>query len=274
MLKKINYTIESKRIHDHPLWNILVWNKDLVYIPAYHLCRLKPFRTFFFRILGTTGAYEPKNSAIISQKYHFLYFYIPKVASTSIKKSLAHTLYGRDIENRVHSYCFDEVIDITGEEYGSYFKFSFVRNPWDRVVSCYCDKILHKDFTNYKYKNGVYRKFIHRYGTRFRMGMSFERFIEIICNLQDTESDRHFRSQHTYIIDSEENCLVNFIGKFENIHADLAYIRRQTGLPNTELSVANQSRRAWGYKNFYTEKTKKMVTKRYAKDIDLFHYKF
>lgn len=274
LLKRLNYWIESKRVHKGPHWKLLVLSKDMLYLPVHYLCMLKPFRAYFFKYFGTTGKYDPRVRGIVSHKYKFIYFYIPKVASTTLKKDLAKTLFHRDINERVHMFCFDEVIDIQSGEYEDYFKFALVRNPWDRLLSCYSDKILHTNVTNDEFKNGVFRRYVRRYKDLFYMGMPFDEFIRVISNIPDEKAERHFRSQYVYITDKNDNILVDFIGKFENISSDLSFISKKTQIANFSHFHENRSNRPEDYKEIYTEETKEIVAKRYKKDIQMFGYEF
>lgn len=274
MLKKLNYWIESKRIDSSMEAKFLVLIKDKIYLPVHYLCDIKKFRELFFRLFGTTGRYEPKNRGIASIEKRFIFFYIPKVASTSIKKALAKALFDKNINARVHTFWFDEVIDVKKGEYPDYFKFTFVRNPWDRIVSCYSDKILHEDVTNYKYKNGVFRRYVRKYKHLFYRGMPFEEFVRVISRIPDERADRHFRSQRSFIIDENDNILVDFIGKFEALSGDLAVLCEKTGLENMHFFHENKSKRGKDYRDLYTEETKRLIEERYKDDIELFHYRF
>jgi chondroitin 4-sulfotransferase 11 len=274
MLKKLNYWFESKRIDDRPSRKALVSVKDTVYIPVHYLCEIGLFRKIFFHLFGTTGRYEPGNRGIISHKKRFIYFYIPKVASTTIKRGIAKALFGRSIGAGVHRFWFDEVVDIKKGEYEDHFKFSFVRNPWDRVISCYSDKILHENVTNHQYINGVFRRYVSKYKDLFYMGMTFEDFVRVISKIPDTQADRHFRSQRCFITDQDGNDLTDFVGRFENLRSDLAFVARRTGLGPFKLYHENKSTRPSDYRRMYTEGTKRLIAERYKDDIERFDYRF
>lgn len=274
ILKRLNYWSESQRV-DGGLKNRLVVSiKDAIYFPVHYLCVFKPIRKFFFHFFGTLGCYNPKNRAITSRKHRFIYFYIPKVASTSLKRILSKNLLGLDTGKRVHCVYFEEVIDVKGGEYEDFFKFAFVRNPWDRIVSCYADKILHEDVTNNKYKNGVFRRYERKFGNTFHMGMSFESFVKVIHGIPDHEADRHFQSQHNFISDKNGRILVDFVGRFENLAEDYAHIARKCGLADFVLPHENRSKRANDYRSLYTPETRRLIEERYQRDIELFDYRF
>ncbi len=274
MLRKLNFWIESKRIDDRLEARSLVLIKDLIYLPVHYLCEIKKIRKVFFRLFGTTGRYEPENRGIISIEKRFIFFYIPKVASTTIKKALAKTLFDKIVDARVHTFWFDEVIDVKNGDYPDYFKFTFVRNPWDRIVSCYSDKILHEDVTNYKYKNGVFRRYIRKYKNLFYRGMPFEEFVKVISRIPDNRADRHFRSQRSFITDKNDNILVDFIGRFEKLPKDLAFLSKKADLKDIPFFHENKSKREKDYRMMYTEETRRLVAERYKNDIELFDYRF
>jgi chondroitin 4-sulfotransferase 11 len=274
MLKKLNYFIESKRVEKGPGAKSLVLIKDLTYLPVHYLCEIKGFRKFFFHLFGTTGRYEPKNRGIVSIEKRFIFFFIPKVASTTIKKALVRALFDKIINARVHCFWFNEVIDVKKGEYPDYFKFTFVRNPWDRILSCYSDTILHEDVTNYKYKNGVFRRYVRKYKNLFYRGMPFEEFVRVISRIPDERADRHFRSQHSFITDENDNILVDFIGRFEKLSKDLAFLSEKTDFKDMPFFHENKSKREKDYRMRYTEETRRLVAERYKNDIKLFDYRF
>ena len=118
--------------------------------------------------------------AIISRKHRLIYIYIPKVACSSLKKSLLPLF---DLEDNLdpHQAPFPKIPDWRIISQKEYFTFAFVRNPWDRLVSCYRDKIR-SDYTNNETTvNGVFIGFLEKYGNRFYGGMTFTEFATEVC---------------------------------------------------------------------------------------------
>ncbi len=72
---------------------------------------------------------DQSHAAWVSEKYRTIYFLINKCASSSIKEVLLSKSSFRRIR----------VKKLKNSE--NYFKFTFVRNPYDRIVSAYKDKI-------------------------------------------------------------------------------------------------------------------------------------
>ena len=60
-----------------------------------------------------------------------IFIHIPKCAGVSVSKALFGNLAGG------HSRVVDYQLVFNSNEYSNYFKFTFVRNPWDRLVSAF-----------------------------------------------------------------------------------------------------------------------------------------
>lgn len=215
---------------------------------------------------------------IALDNYKTIYIPIPKVANSSIK-SVCADLLGLEIpegfnkvtvfDGRPFPFLDKDEVD---SEYKDYFKFAFVRNPWDRLVSLWAEKIHSDASLNSKFLvNGVGRG-LARYEC-FYAGMSFEAFARVIAKIPDALADPHFASQHTFICNQQGQVLVDFIGRFETLEDDFMYIGRRIGTERFRLPhlVRSNHRK---YRDYYTDKTKRLVEQRYAKDIELFEYSF
>jgi hypothetical protein len=228
---------------------------------------------------------------IVLYKYKAIYFFIPKVACTSLKKVCADLLNIKLVKRYVgvkkvlkkedvwerdslfHEIDFpylkkNEISTI----YKDYFKFCFVRNPWDRMVSCYNNKItFNNNLNNSQFRKGISGRFSKYKG--FKAGMSFEEFVCSIKNIPDTKSEELFKSQYLTITDEKRNLLVDFIGKFERLDKDFSYVCKRIGLPDIKLPYLMKSKHKH-YRKYYSNKTQEIVRRRYKKDIDMFSYKF
>ena len=210
--------------------------------------------------------------AIISHKNKYIYYYVPKVACSTIRKMLAN------FEGIEWKHAWDGKTDFSYidpkqiTKHLTYFKFAFVRNPWDRLVSCYFDKVVSvksmkkDDFKNFNncVSGGEYINF-KKYGKDFK-NMEFPEFAEFVCTLRDSESDGHFRSQHTFVGNTD------FVGRFENLHDDLNKLRKKLRMNIQEEHLMKSAHR--NYKDYYDDKLINMVSKRYTVDIKLYGYKY
>jgi len=211
--------------------------------------------------------------------YGAVYIEIAKVASSSLKTVFA-PLLGIDlltVDGNPHDIDFPRPPRpaVDGERfYPGLFTFAFVRNPWDRLVSCYRDKIRGEadDFTGFA-ESGV-AHCLAGFDV-FTAQMAFEDFVRAVAAIPDDEADDHFRSQHPYLTNSSGAIAVDVVGRFENLDSDFRDIVRTAGLPLAfplpRLQAARVSHR---YQDFYAPATRKAVARRYARDIDLFSYEF
>jgi chondroitin 4-sulfotransferase 11 len=226
---------------------------------------------------------------IISDEHRFVYLAVPKVASTSILNSLLpffdFDLAAENLESLrkgtpvrgVHEYfnrsphIINRAAFLAGidDQYDCYFKFTFVRNPWDRLLSCYMSKVV---------RSGAGMP-MGKYGNvTLRRDMSFQEFAEAVCLIPDEVANAHFRSQHIFVCGggSRKDILADYVGRFENLEEDFEIITKRIGIDAQLPHAANTSsiRGSRSYRDFYDEKLAEMVGERYREDIDLFGYSF
>lgn len=218
------------------------------------------------------------SAPIISHKRKYIYVYVPKVACSTIREMLAKIdgvpyypnwtfKNGKKLVTRFKRV---RIPDIT--KFNNYFKFMFVRNPWDRLVSCYLEKVVSvRNMANSPWvDNGIYRAFKSNYGKNFKT-MTFDQFVEFVSCVPDKDADGHFRSQHTYVGNQLNN--INFIGKFEKLDEDLDKVKHTLMIDYDHKHILKSKNRK-PYKEYYTVKTKKLVLNRFLTDIKLFNYTF
>jgi hypothetical protein len=127
--------------------------------------------------------------AVLLRAHGAVYIEVPKVATSSIKITLA-SLLGIDLEpvgGNPHKVRFPAPASRQSGPtlYPGLFSFAFVRNPWDRLVSCYRDKILGEvpEFTSFHPARGV-AYCLARFDV-FRAGMSFDEFVKAVAAVPD-----------------------------------------------------------------------------------------
>ncbi|MBC8297274.1 MAG: sulfotransferase family 2 domain-containing protein [Pelagibacterales bacterium] len=231
------------------------------------------------------------NQCYISHTKRFIYFPIQKAACSSLKLALS-PYFGISLETntaikknifddldyfeKIHAQPFPYVSrkQISEGSFNKYYKFAFVRNPWDRVFSFYKNKILKTDLTNRYFLNGIPRFLVRDYGTNlFKYGMGFEKFINIIAEIPDRDAEQHFRSQHKFIT-YNKRCLANFVGKIENMEKDYQYVCDHAGIVAKLDKINSTIATTGGYRDFYNKKTIKIIRERYEEDILQFQYEF
>tara|TARA_B100001093_G_scaffold479610_1_gene508751 strand:+ start:4096 stop:4782 length:687 start_codon:yes stop_codon:yes gene_type:complete len=178
---------------------------------------------------------------MVSHKHKCIFVHVPKVAGQSIESFFLEDL-GLNWESRrplllmhnseseigppklAHLLAEDYVKYhyISQDLFNDYFKFTFVRNPFDRAYSFY------------KYLG-------------FSEFLSFDDFILNKFKDESLISNYWFiRPQYDYIY-SNGNCLVDFIGKFENIQSDFLHVATKLNLEK-KLPHKNISKTSSGFK--------------------------
>lgn len=189
---------------------------------------------------------------------------VPKVASTAVREALINT--ARNHRGARVRYTFRP-----GGEVRSKFKFAFVRNPFDRLVSCYADKVLALDGDGTSYSSrSRYNKWVvtAAFGANFHSSMSFNEFVSLVARIPDSIADAHFRSQYSLLCSRAVK--PDYVGRFETLNDDWNDIATRYGLAPLQLRNTSQ-RKPW--EDYYaSEATVRTVWNRYKTDVETFHY--
>src|ERR1700726_3003053 len=84
--------------------------------------------------------------------------------------------------------------------------------------------------------------------------------------------ERTTRNQLDYVTDERGEIIVDFIGKYEALQQDFDVVRKKLNL-SAELPHVNRSTHD-GYRKYYSDRTRDIVSKRFEKDIRHFGYEF
>jgi len=162
------------------------------------------------------------------------------------------------LRNNTQIFTDDSGLDFD-ESWNEYFKFAIVRNPWDRLVSCWKNKIEVPIVYNYYYE---------ALGVSHPKSLSFADFIRRL-NAGALYTDRHWTPLHSLIkLDS-----VDFIGRFENLQEDFDIVCDKIGISQQQLPHKNKTKHRH-YTEYYDDETRQIVADKYAKDIEYFGYEF
>ena len=85
---------------------------------------------------------EKRYNITLSHEIFFIWFRVAKVGTSTILDPLARSNIKIDAEYPSNCHYPPTL-------YKVYFKFAMVRNPWDRLVSCWKDKVLKNNFYNF-----------------------------------------------------------------------------------------------------------------------------
>ena len=198
--------------------------------------------------------------AIILPQAKLLYIPITKVANRSIKAALAD--HAGLPYNDPHEADWQKVPLTAVPHHTDHLRFTFIRNPLDRLLSCYAQKIV-------LYARQLQLPILFwQYGNLFTADMSFADFVRAVASIPDPQADRHFLSQHHFIY-HDGACLVDFIGRFEQLPHDWNHLRQKVGLG--KLAHYNPSSHQ-PYDQIYTPELARLAANRYQKDIELLGY--
>lgn len=224
---------------------------------------------------------------LISEQHNFIFVHIWKVAGTSVSKALAPYAYNPDtflpkrilkkagLKTPALNKCMEYInprwflaphyatLNIHAEaekiqtyfapeNYQNYFKFAFVRNPWDWQVS------------QYRY---MMQKKAHFQHDTVKSLTNFDRFLE--WRLQED-----LVLQKDFVTDRQDKTIVDFIGKYENLDRDFATICTKIGIDATLPYLNKSTSKVKPYHEYYTEYGKNLVAKYCQADIELFGYEF
>lgn len=191
------------------------------------------------------------NYPIKKGQVNFIFIHINKTGGSSIGKVIGFT--------KKNHRTAKTIIKIVGKEnWEKSYKFTFVRNPWDKVVSHYQFRVQGNQ-TNLR-DNPI----------------SFTEWVK--CTYGDNKNTFYydkpsmFRPQNEWLLNDQNEIDIDMIGRFENLNEDFKIIADQIGC-NPILPHINKTKKV-DYKEFYNSETKNIITKWFEKDIELFKYKF
>ena len=203
------------------------------------------------RILKGRAGYQP-----CFDQHKALFIHIPKSAGRSIVRGLF------DVKSVEHAPAdWYQLLD--PEKFDQYFKFTFVRNPWDRAVSAY----------TYLLQGGSAASDEDQEWSRFVASFeSFDDFAKQWITAENVQRYALFTPQCAFLKDKFGRISMDFIGRFENLEQDFATVAQRLGT-QTNLPHINSSR-SRDFRDYYSEASVQAVAKAYAEDIETLEYQF
>lgn len=185
-----------------------------------------------------------------------IFIHIPKTAGSSV----SHSLFGKARGNPHASYDIYEIVN--PRKFREYFKFTFVRNPWDRLVSTYF-------FLSQVENDPMAQSWREQVACHYP---DFASFVRGWLSLGKIENSFHFRPQHSFICDADLTPRVDFVGRVETLQADFRHVTDRLGIA-AKLDWTNRSNHR-PYQDYYTDELRGIVAAVYANDIAAFGYSF
>ena len=193
---------------------------------------------------------------IILDEKEVVFASVAKSACSSIKTSI----YGSPPEGiQIHQHTSHLSHRRIPKKKTSYFSFAIVRDPYERLASCYRAKFNKVDESKFMFSNYLFGF--------LKNDDSFEEFVRKVSKIPDILCDRHFKAQNKIVFASGKK--MDFIGKFENLPSDFEEIRERYDF--AELPMLNKSSGRTA-SDLFSDETRALASKRYEKDFELFGY--
>lgn len=218
-------------------------------------------------------------SAHISLKYNYLYVQTPKAGHSTVK----HALIRAELEDPEFQYSDTRLMHEravspllsplqVGDfaslfKSGKLFRFCFVRNPYERLLSGYLDKIA---------RPSEQRDLLCR-----QMGLNnpadhnltFLEFVKAISDQPPIEMDNHWRPQFYQTF--QDKIDFDFVGRTETLHNDFVEVGKRLGVDFAPY-LRDERNHAQGsgsrLAEFMTDEIQSLILNKYQQDFDRFGY--
>ena len=225
----------------------------------------------------------------ISHKHQYIFVHIPKNGGTSFGTMMEVYPGDRRVENRdllvgpissedlkAHGFLSPVLDHLTAKQlleiipeqtFSNYFKFAIVRNPWDRMLSQYLFGVKYFGYAEQGETNresGL---------ADFLNSIADPQSEKRLANISDHGLSFSRQTQLSFIADENDDLLVDFVARFENLENDFLVIRDRAGFATKNLPYLNATKHAH-YSEYYNEESKHIVEELFARDIDFFGYRF
>lgn len=188
-----------------------------------------------------------------------IFVHIPKCAGTSISSTLFGTSVGAH-----HSISYYQII-YPWLTFRRYFKFSFVRNPYDRLVSAFL----------YMQKGGGNASDAEWSRIHADDLVDFKTFVARALVRPKVFGAMHFQPQINYLQDFRSSFPIEFVGRYERLEEDFERVAKKLNV-NRKLQWINRTdtRKIVPYQEFYDDQTRGIVANLYSEDLRLLGYDF
>ena len=193
---------------------------------------------------------DPDMPVVVCESMNFIYIRNSRTASTSLYRHLlqkqlrVETLNSKEDPDGFKVW----LKQLDRSKWDGYYKFSGIRNPWDRIVSVY----------HYIVKN------------RYKIP-----FAEYVNNIRKYDSDKNlFEHRKPCSVNThfKKQPMLDFLYRFEHINQDFAVIAKRIGIKQ-RLPRKNATQHMH-YRKYYDAKTRAIVGKLLAVDVKNYNYKY
>jgi hypothetical protein len=238
--------------------------------------------------------YNQLRSAVHNPDYHInvlparkvIYFDIPKAACTTIKVLLSEALHGPFGHEPlcVHNRKMSRIPRIREVSIRRFFRmvddpetliFTFVRNPYERIVSCYRDKVEKYPIGACIGSEGFTKEVQEFFGQQLSKldadkPLPFTWFVEMICETARSGKNGHWLAMDRLLPTHDVRC--GFTGRVEQFDSDLEIVCGQIGVAPPIGRKLNVSGPPYKISDWITSSMKDRIRLAYREDFERFRY--
>ena len=210
---------------------------------------------------------------MISHDKKCIFIHIPKCGGTSVEDVIWPKEQGRTeedlwmgfvsrFENKYQTGGLQHLLawqireEVGSDVFSAYYKFAFVRNPWDRIVSQFAYMQQRPDLMDF---------------LGMTSGTEFKAYLELIRRKEHVQ----WMPQVRFLLDQGGSLLVDRIGRLESFNEDCAQIFSALGLGSNLLPGHAKRSKRKGVRYYYVDSESiEMVADLFAEDIDFLGYRF
>jgi chondroitin 4-sulfotransferase 11 len=184
--------------------------------------------------------------------YGFIFIHIPKTGGSSIVQAL--------LKSDSRHIPVSEYLRANPQKFRRYFKFSFVRNPFDRLVSSF----------HFLKSGGMNPQDSAWAKENLSSIPDFPSFVNEWLSVESADNWIHFMPQYQFLCDHTGALRVDFVGRFESLETDFELVGERLGV-DAGLPWKNKGDHKL-YGDYYDASMKEKVADIYQRDFELFGY--
>lgn len=188
-----------------------------------------------------------------------LFVHVPKAAGVAVVECLFGHRGGGHTTYREYERLFERAYRV--RDFGQYYSFAFVRNPWDRLHSAY-------EFLRGGGMLPADAEFARRVLLPYP---DFRTFVQGWVTPESVRSWLHFVPQVEFLKNEHGAIPLSFIGRYERLHEDYEHVRTRLGFGGP-LAERNRTANRTPWRDAYDAETAAIVGRAYAEDIERLGY--